>query len=167
MKKEQLHRLTRAAVVGALYAAVTLLTAPISFGTIQCRVSEALCLLPWLFPETGCGLFAGCLIANVIGNGSPLDIVFGSMATLLAALMTGHIRPKALAALPPVVVNGVMVGAALSYAAAPDAFWVSFPLIALEVAAGEAIAVYALGLPLLSLLGRIPMFREAQARKLR
>ena len=92
---------------------------------------------------------------------------FGSMATLLAAMMTGHIRHKALAALPPVVVNGVMVGAALSYAAAPDAFWVSFPLIALEVAAGEAVAVYALGLPLLALLRRIPPVRDALSAKKR
>ena len=165
MKNTRLHRLTRAAVLGALYAAVTLLTAPISFGAIQCRVSEALCLVPWLFPETGWGLFAGCLIANVLGSGSPLDIVFGSTATLLAALMTAHIRPKALAALPPVLVNAVMVGAALGYAAAPDAFWVSFPLLALEIAAGEAVAVYALGLPLLALLEKLPIIRAHSARK--
>lgn len=161
---EKLRRLTRAAAVGALYAAVTLLTAPISFGAIQCRVSEALTMLPWLFPETGWGLFAGCLISNILGSGNPLDIVFGSLATLLSAILTSHVRKKALAALPPVILNGVMVGAALSYAASPEAFWVSFPLIALEVAAGEALAVYALGLPLVSLLRRIPYFRERARR---
>lgn len=165
MKKPQLHRLTRAAAVGALYAAVTLLTAPISFGAIQCRVSEALTLLPWLFPETGWGLFIGCLIANIVGSASPLDIVFGSLATLLAALLTARIRPKALAALPPVLVNAVMVGAALSYAASPEAFWLSFPLIAAEIAVGEAAAVYALGLPLIALLEKIPLIREKSAQK--
>lgn len=164
-EKERLHRLTRAAVAGALYAAVTLLAAPISFGAIQCRVSEALTLLPWLFPETGWGLFVGCLIANILGSGNPLDIVFGSLGTLLSAGLTAHSRKKGYAALPPVILNGVMVGAALSYAASPEAFWVSFPLIALEVAAGEAVAVFALGLPLLTLLGRIPYFRERMRRR--
>ena len=164
-EKEKLHRLTLAAAVGALYAAVTLLTAPISFGVIQCRVSEALTMLPWLYPETGWGLFAGCLIANILGSGNPLDIVFGSLATLLAALLTSHIRKKGFAALPPVILNGIMVGAALSYAASPEAFWVSFPLIALEVAAGEALAVFALGLPLVTLLKRIPYFRERMRQR--
>ena len=164
-EKENLHRLTRAAVVGALYAAVTLLTAPISFGAIQCRVSEALAMLPWLFPETGWGLFAGCLLANILGSGNPLDIVFGSLGTLLSAILTAHIRKKGYAALPPVILNGVMVGAALSYAASPEAFWVSFPVIALEVALGEALAVFALGVPLVSLLRRIPYFRERMRRR--
>lgn len=164
-EKENLNRLTRTAVVGALYAAVTLLTAPISFGAIQCRVSEALTILPWLFPETGWGLFAGCLIANILGSGNPLDIVFGSLATLLSAILTSHIRKKGFAALSPVILNGIMVGAALSYAASPDAFWVSFPLISLEVATGEALAVFALGLPLVSILMRIPYFRERTRKR--
>ena len=164
-EREYLQRLTRAAIVGAFYAAVTLLTAPISFGAIQCRVSEALTMLPWLFPETGWGLFAGCLIANILGSGNPLDIVFGSLATLLSAILTSHIRRKGFAALPPVILNGVMVGAALGYAAAPEAFWVSFPLIALEVVLGEALAVFALGLPLVSVLGRISYFRERARRR--
>ena len=71
MKRGKLHALCRAAVIGALYAAVTLLAAPISFGNLQCRVSEALCILPWFFPETAWGLFVGCILANLLGAAGP------------------------------------------------------------------------------------------------
>lgn len=165
MKGSAVRRLCRAAVVGALYAAVTLLTAPLSFGAVQCRVSEALCMLPWLFPETGVGLFCGCLLANLLGGCGPLDVIFGSLATLFASVLTARIRPRWAAALPPVVLNAVMVGAALAYAASPEAFWAAFPLIAAEVAAGEALAVFALGIPLSVLLGRIPQLRNHIEKK--
>jgi len=164
VRQSELHRLTRAAVFGALYAAVTLLTAPISFGALQCRISEALCILPFLFPETAWGLFGGCLLANLLGGSGPLDVIFGSLATLLGALMTSRMRWKWLAALPPVIMNGLFVGAVLAYTATPSGFWGLFPLIALEVAGGEAAALYALGIPLLFLLLRIPSVRE-KARK--
>ncbi len=156
----RLRKLCRAAVVGALYAAVTLLLAPISYGNLQCRVSEALCILPWFFPETSWGLFVGCLLANLLGGNGPLDIVFGSLATLIACLITARIRLRGLALLPPVIVNGVMVGAMLAYVITPDSFWASYPVFAAEVAVGEAVAMYVLGLPLSFVLERIPYVRK-------
>ena len=131
-EQTKLQKLCRAAVIGALYAAVTLLLAPISYGNLQCRVSEALCILPWFFPETAWGLFAGCFLANLLGGNGPLDIVFGSLATLIACLITVRLRPRGLALLPPVVVNGVMVGAMLAYVITPDSFWASYPVFAAE-----------------------------------
>ncbi len=160
MKDSRIQKLCRAAVVGALYAAVTLLLAPISYGNIQCRVSEALCILPWFFPETTWGLFVGCILANLLGGNGPLDVVFGSLATLFACLVTARIRPRSLALLPPVIVNGVMVGAMLAYVITPESFWASFPIFGLEVAAGELVAMYVLGLPLSFLLERIPYVRK-------
>ena len=160
MKDSRIQKLCRAAVVGALYAAVTLLLAPISYGNIQCRVSEALCILPWFFPETTWGLFVGCLLANLLGGNGPLDIVFGSLATLFACLITARVKLRGLALLPPVIVNGVMVGALLAYVITPDSFWASFPIFGLEVAAGELVAMYVLGLPLSFLLERIPYVRK-------
>ena len=161
----KLQKLCRAAVIGALYAAVTLLLAPISYGNLQCRVSEALCILPWFFPETAWGLFAGCLLANLLGGTGPLDIVFGSLATLIACLITARLNPRGLALLPPVIVNAVMVGAMLAYVITPDSFWSSCPVFALEVGAGEAVAMYVLGLPLSFVLERIPYVRKYGAKQ--
>ena len=63
------QRLAAAAVVGAAYAALTMALAPISYGTVQFRISEVLCILPYFMPFTSWGLFAGCLIANLLtGN---------------------------------------------------------------------------------------------------
>ena len=160
MNNTRLRKLCRAAVIGALYAAVTLLLAPISYGNLQCRVSEALCILPWFFPETAWGLFVGCLLANLVGGNGPLDIVFGSLATLIACLITARIRLRGLALLPPVIVNAVMVGAMLAYVISQDTFWAAYPVFALEVAVGEAIAMYVLGLPLSYLLERIPYVQK-------
>ena len=157
---DRLRKLCRAAVIGALYAVVTLLLAPISYGNLQCRVSEALCILPWFFPETAWGLFAGCFLANLLGGNGPLDMVFGSLATLIAGLATARLKPRGLALLPPVIVNAVMVGAMLAYFIAPDSFWSAWPVFALEVGAGEAVAMYALGLPLSFVLERIPYIKK-------
>ena len=96
------------AIIAALYAALTLLLAHISYGPVQLRLSEAFTVLPQSIP----GLFVGCLIANIF-NPSPsiFDIVFGSLTTLLAAYGTYKLRNKPiLAATCPVVANGLIVG---------------------------------------------------------
>ena len=80
------RKLAAAAVTGAAYAALTMLLAPISYGAIQCRVSEVLCILPFFIPCTAWGLFAGCAIANLLSAAGIFDVIFGSLATLLAAL---------------------------------------------------------------------------------
>ena len=77
------RKLAAAAVTGAAYAALTMLLAPISYGAIQCRVSEVLCILPFFIPCTAWGLFAGCAIANLLSAAGIFDVVFGSLATLL------------------------------------------------------------------------------------
>ena len=92
------RKLASAAVVGAAYAALTLLLAPISFGLVQLRVSEALCILPAFLPCTAWGLWAGCAIANLAGGYGLPDIVFGSLATLgaslsMAAIAKGRSQP--------------------------------------------------------------------------
>ena len=102
------------AVIAALYAALTLLLAPISYGSIQLRVSEAMTLLPIVLPQAIPGLFVGCLIANLY-TGMLTDIIFGSLATLIAAVSTYLLRKKPmLAAACPVVVNAFIVGLVLA-----------------------------------------------------
>ena len=164
MRKITVQQLTRAAIVGALYAALTLLASAfgIAYGPIQFRLSEALCVLPFLFPETAWGLFAGCWVANLISPYGPLDMVVGSLATLIAALWTAKCRRKALAPLPPVVCNAVIVGAeiALLQSGVGPAFWPAFGLNALTVGLGELIACGLLGGILLVMLPRNGFLRE-------
>ena len=136
--------ITRAAVLASVYAALTLALAPISFGPLQFRIAEAMTVLPWFYPEAIPGLFVGCLIANLAGGHGILDVVFGSLATLAAALATRRIRNHWLAPLPPVVINALVVGAVLSYA-----LGLPFLLTVAEVGLGQFGACYILGMPLL------------------
>ena len=160
--------LVRAGLIAALYALLTVALAPISSGLIQCRVSEALSVLPYFTPAAVPGLFVGCALANLL-TGAPLyDVVFGSLATLgaglCAALCGRHARcagalpsmpMRLLACLCPVVWNGVVIGAVLAWSFARDAFWESCLLFGAEVALGEAGVLFLLGMPLLSLIPRI------------
>ena len=82
--------LTTAALVGAAYAVLTMVLAPISYGALQFRLSEALCILPFFIPSSAWGLFLGCAAANLL-TGNVFDVVFGSLATLLAALCTAAV----------------------------------------------------------------------------
>lgn len=142
------------ALIAALYAALTLLLAPISYGALQCRISEAMTILPILLPQAIPGLFVGCLIANLY-TGMLTDILFGSLATLLAALGTWLLRKKPLlAAACPVVSNGVIVGLVLSVTHGLPCL-----LTMLEVAAGEVAAV-ALGMLIL-----LPVLRRIDLKK--
>ncbi len=134
-------------LVAAIYAVTTILFAPISYGYIQVRISEALTVLPFLFPQAVFGLFVGCLIANLFGGFGILDVALGSAATLIAALMSSAMPTVYLAALPPVLVNTLIVGGYLSYI-----LDVSFLLCAVYVGIGQFIACYLLGVPLTLLL---------------
>ena len=153
MKKSIAGRITLGAIIAAVYAASTILFAPFSYGLMQVRISEALTVLPFLFPEAVPGLFVGCLIANLYG-GNPLDIIFGSLATLLAAFLTSRIKNKWLAPLPPVICNAVIVGSVLTHALIGTPDEVHFLVAWLSVGVGELIACYVLGLPLLAFIKR-------------
>ena len=105
MKRMNIRELSLAALIAAVYAALTLFLPIPQYDYIQVRVAEALTVLPFFFPAAIPGLFVGCMIANLF---SPfvLDIVFGSLATLLACLWTGRLKNRWLAPLPPVICNG-------------------------------------------------------------
>lgn len=150
--KFDLRFLLRAAVIAALYAAITLLLAPISYGPLQFRVSEALTLLPILIPAAVPGLTIGCLVANLVGSSTPWDMVFGTLATLAAALLTRRFRDKPLlAAAPPVLVNAVVVGLVIALVNGLP-LWLTMT----EVGVGELGVCYLLGLPLYYALRRLP-----------
>lgn len=141
------------AVIAAIYAALTYALAPISYGAVQFRVAEALTLLPILLPQAVPGLFVGCLLANLLGGYGPMDVIFGSLATLSAAIWTYSLRKnRYAAALPPVIVNAVVVGIMLHLVAGLE-LWSTMGYVAL----GQFGAVYFLGLPLLKVLERIDL----------
>lgn len=155
---ERIKMITRSALIAALYVALVLVFQPISFGAVQFRVAEALTLLPFLWLEAVPGLFIGCLIANIFGGLGPWDIFLGSGATLIAALLS-YVSPNLfLAGLAPVVVNGVIVGSYLTLIVGlPMPFYFSI----LYVAAGEAMACFALGVPLVKLLEKKGLSQRA------
>ena len=140
------RRLVRGALIAALYAVLCLAFFSISYGDVQFRISEALTVLPLLMPEAIPGLFVGCLLSNLVGGYGVMDSVFGSAATLIAALATYFMRklPAWIAVLPVVLVNALIVGYFTLHLAAGLPFWPS----ALSVGLGQAVVVYALGLPL-------------------
>lgn len=153
--------LARAGIIAALYAATTIFLAPISYGAVQCRVSEALTLLPMLTPAAVPGLFLGCLIANLLGSGVWYDVIFGSLTTLAAALLTRRLKDKPfLASLPPVILNGLIVGGVVyfAYEYTPGAPVSAAQLLLTmgSVALGEAVACCVLGVILMKALRKLP-----------
>ena len=149
MKKLNTRQIALNGIVAGLYAAITILTASFAYGNIQFRISEALMMLLLFEPSLTVGLTIGCLIANLFSTVSVLDIVIGTAATLLACLLTTRIKKPALAPLPTILVNAVMVGAMLSWLYMPsEQFWYGLLVFGGEVGAGEAAVLYVLGLPL-------------------
>ncbi len=142
-------KLAKGALIGALYVLLTVVFAPVSFGLVQLRVSEALTVLPYFTSAAVPGLFVGCFLSNLIMGAPMYDVVFGSLATLIAALLTRAMAKNDMASwlapVPPVILNGLIVGAVLSYGYELGGYLVC----AAAVAAGEAVAVYALGMPIL------------------
>lgn len=159
--------LAQGAAIAAIYFVLTYALAPISSGLFQCRIAEALCVLPCFTPAAVPGLFLGCLIANLLAGSLPIDVALGSLATLISAALTywigkrlsrvaqrvlaqRELAMRVLAPLPAVVCNAVIVGWVLAYAygVAP------YGTCALYVGAGQAVACYALGVPLMMVLER-------------
>lgn len=144
--------LVRAGMIGGIYALLTVVW-PFSIGLLQCRISEALTVLPYFLPEAVPGLFAGCILGNLLSGAAGPDILFGSMATLFAAFLTRLAGRKNLpsffAPLPVVIVNALVVGALLTIVYEKG---LPYPIAVLQVAGGEAVSSYVLGLPLLHIL---------------
>lgn len=153
-KKFSVRDLAQGAIIAAIYALLTIFLAPISSGLVQCRVAEAMSVLPYFTFSAVPGLFIGCLLANLLTGAPIYDVLFGSLATLIAAYLTYVLRnrvPKYLAPMPSVVVNALVVGWLLT---SVYQVGVSFWAAAGYVAIGQAIACFALGLPLMTLLER-------------
>lgn len=144
--------LAEAGVIAAIYALLTIVLAPISYGAVQVRISEALTVLPFFTPAAVPGLFVGCIAANIMSPYGLADLIFGSAASLIGAIGSYLLRKKPLLVpLAPVISNGIIVGAMLYYV-----YEVPLPLIVqmLYVALGEVVACYAIGYPLMKYLNK-------------
>ncbi|MBP9988966.1 MAG: QueT transporter family protein [Ruminococcus sp.] len=147
--------LVHGAIIAALYALLTYAVSPLSFGLVQFRFSEALCVLPVLTPAAIPGLTIGCLISNLSSPYGIIDIVFGTFATLVSALLSRFTRKVLIKKLPllslifPVLINSIVVGAELAYLNSGKVSFAVFLSSSMGVALGEAVVCYLLGLPLL------------------
>lgn len=162
--KITLNSLVKIAMIAALYSTVSLVLAPFSFGNIQVRVAEGLTLLPLISPLAIVGLTLGCFITNFVGviMGANIlgmmDVFIGTFATLIAAILTYKLRNITIKGFPflsslmPIVINAIIIGAELAYVFAPEFTFTYFAIFALEVGIGQTIAVYIVGLPILSAL---------------
>jgi uncharacterized membrane protein len=150
--------LTQASVIAAMYVALSYVTnlIPGSLNYFGFRLSEALTVLPAFTPAAIPGLFAGCILTNLLSPMGLPDLIFGSMATLIAALITYKFRKyKWFAPIPPVIVNAIIVGIMLHITGVITNIVSGLFLTILYVAAGQVIVCCGLGYPLMSILSRV------------
>ena len=147
MKNKNISFMTQAAMIAAIYVVLTYVFAPFSFGEVQVRISEALTILPVFTPAAIPGLFLGCIISNTLTGCMLLDIIFGSIATLIGAAGTWLLRNKAkwLAPLPPIIANTLIVPFVLAYVYHVEGAIYYFML---TVGIGEIISCAVLGMVL-------------------
>ncbi len=152
MRDKKVTFMVQSAAIAAVYVVLTVVFAPFSFGEVQVRVSEALTVLPFFTPAAVPGLFIGCLIGNLLGGAIPMDIIVGSLATLIGAVLSRQLRShRYLVPLPPVVANTLLVPFVLRFGYGVN---LPIPFMMLTVGAGEVISCYVLGLALLFALDR-------------
>ena len=164
MRKSNIQQLTLAAMVAAVYFVLCYFgnIFQLTFGPVQIRLGEALTVLPFLFPATAPGLALGCLLTNILSPYGPIDMIVGTLATAIAAFLTMKMPRWYLAALPPILVNLLVLPPiwAWTYVGAVNgAFWANWAWNCLTFAIGEAVVCYVLGTLLLNALPRIPYFR--------
>lgn len=156
-------QITLSALIAAIYAVLTIIFTPISFGMVQFRISEAFMLIAALTPAAIPGLFIGCILSNIYGGLGLIDIIFGSIATLLVAAITYYMGQKIpanlkvfktmLLPLPTIIFNGLIVGGYLPFVV-PEIRQLSESLTIVlfmsigSVMLGELVITYALGIPL-------------------
>lgn len=137
--------IVKAGAIAGVYVVLTFVSAVfgLSSGAIQVRLSEALCVLPIFMPQAVPGLFVGCALANTLTGGLPMDILFGSLATLIGAVGTRCLRKnKALALVPPIMANTLIIPFVLKFTyGIPKSIW----YFMLTVGLGEVISCGVLG----------------------
>lgn len=166
MKKKSALYITQAAVIAALYVALTYVSNSLglAFNAVQFRLSEILTVLPVFTPAAIPGLVIGCLIANISSPFGLFDIICGTLASLLAAVCSYALRNvkfkgiPILSTLPPVLFNGLIIGLEIWYLGEQTAelFFIS----ALEVMAGQIVMCVLIGIPFITAIKKTRIFEN-------
>ncbi len=154
MNKKNTSFITEAAVIAAIYTVLVMIFSYSSFGPIQFRIAEALTILPYFTPAAIPGVTLGCFLSAVLTPGTSVyDMIFGSLATLIAAILSYRLRGnKFLVPIPPIVVNALVIPWVLKFA-----YGNAQPILlnTLTVGGGELVVVGILGMLLLFSLDNI------------
>lgn len=135
--------MVQAAMIAAIYIVLTLMLIPLGYGPVQFRVSEALCILPYFSPAAIPGVFIGCLLSNALGGAVILDVIFGSLASLIGAVGSYLLRRWRWAVcIPPIVSNTLIIPWVLRFAYGNDQI---IPYMMVTVGIGEVLAIGVLG----------------------
>ena len=141
--------MVRISLIAAIYVTINIIFAPISYGPVQIRIAEALSVLPFIDPAAIGGLFLGCILSNLWGGLGLVDVIGGSLCTLIAAILTYHMTKPFLAPVPPIVINALGISLYLHLL-----FEVPYWLTVIYLSIGQTIACFLIGYPLLLILIR-------------
>lgn len=165
--KKRILFIVFSALIAALYVVLTLPMAQFAYGPIQFRLAEILTVLPIFSFGAVPGVTLGCFLANLLNPGAlgPIDIIGGTIATLIAGILSRLIgkKFKFLGIIPPIVVNGIIVGAYLPFLLADPGSEVTLSAVLismLSVAASEAVLLVVLGIPFIIVLNKDKKLRS-------
>ena len=162
--KVTVRKIAFGGVIAALYAAVTIVTSSFAYGPVQFRLAEALAVLCCFEPTAVAGVTVGCLVANLFSTVSPLDLIMGTGATLIASLVMTRCRRAWTMIWPNVIANGVIIGLELALVLPELPFWTGFATYGLQVALGELAVMTVLGIPLFYALQRTDILKKTLNR---
>lgn len=161
--KKRIEYITYSAIISALYVALSWVSNILGLASyaVQLRLSEALCALCYFTSAAAPGMFIGCLISNLTMSAQPLDIIFGSLATLVGAYLGTKIKNKYLVPLPTVIANAIVVPFVVLFCYTSGVKSVGvYTVIALSVTAGEVLSAYVLGILLLMAIDKRKIFKK-------
>ena len=161
--KKRVEYITYSAIIAALYVALSWISNILGLASyaVQLRFSEALCALCYFTPAAAPGMFIGCLITNLTISAQPLDMIFGSLATLVGAYLGTKIKNKYLVPLPTVIANVVVVPFIVLFCYTSGVKNLAvYSVIAISVTVGEILSAYVLGILLLLAIEKRHIFRK-------
>ena len=163
-KTNKILWITYSAIIAALYVALTWVSNIFGLASmaVQVRLSEALCVLSFFTPSATIGMFIGCLISNLTMGSLPLDIIFGSLATLIGTYFGTKMKNKYLVPLPTVVSNTLIIPPIIlfCYTEKTARTLGLYALTALGVLIGEMVSAYLIGILLLLAMEKRKIFKK-------